>query len=104
MPYFFCRLNPPRPTFAMDMNDDERQLMEQHGAYWMGHMAEGRVVVFGVVGDPAGPWGTCILEADDRSGAEALTHDDPVIQLGDGFGYDTFEMPNAVVAGRQAAA
>ena len=34
MKYFFCKLTPPRPTFAADMTDAERQLMHQHVAYW----------------------------------------------------------------------
>jgi uncharacterized protein len=34
MRYFFCKLTPPRPTFAADMTDAERQLMRQHVAYW----------------------------------------------------------------------
>ena len=33
MPFFFCRLNPPRPDFAKTMTDTERALMGQHAAY-----------------------------------------------------------------------
>jgi uncharacterized protein len=96
LPYFFCRLNPPRPSFALDMTDEERALMEEHGAYWTGHMENGKVVVFGVVGDPAGPWGASIVEVADEGTAQALTVEDPVIVRGDGFSYDIFSMPNAV--------
>ena len=32
--YFFSKLIPPRTSFAFDMNETERALMQQHGAYW----------------------------------------------------------------------
>ena len=41
MKYFFCKLTPPRPTFAIDMTDAERQLMHQHVAYWSELAAQG---------------------------------------------------------------
>ena len=53
--FYFCRLIPPRPTFAMDMNDEERALMQQHAAYWWKKMDEGKVIAFGPVADPQGP-------------------------------------------------
>ncbi len=31
--YFYLKLIPPRPTFAQDITDEERALMEEHGAY-----------------------------------------------------------------------
>ncbi|HYF25964.1 MAG TPA: YciI family protein [Baekduia sp.] len=100
MPHFFCRLNPPRPTFATDMTEAEQQLMAAHGEHWSRLLEDGRVVVFGVVGDPAGPWGVTIVEADDERAARAWTDADPVIARGDGFSYDVFPMPNAVTASR----
>jgi hypothetical protein len=30
MKYFFYRLNPPRPTFVVDMNVAEAKLMQEH--------------------------------------------------------------------------
>ena len=98
MAYYLCRLSPPRPSFAADMTDDERQLMGTHGAYWMDLLEQGRVVVFGLVGDPSGPWGVTVVRVDDESAARALTDDDPVIRQGEGFSYDVFPMPNAVAA------
>jgi len=49
MPHYFLKLNPCRPTFAMDMTDDERAIMQQHVAYWGDLMNKGRVVVYGPV-------------------------------------------------------
>ena len=98
MPHFFCRLSPPRPTFAHDMDDDEAAIMQRHGLYWSAHMEEGKVVVFGAVGDPAGPWGALVLDVDDEASARDLTAGDPAVVSGRGFGYDVFPMLNAVAA------
>src|SRR5215210_7376278 len=97
--YFFCRLNPPRPSFANDMSHEERELMGAHFAYWTPLLEDGRVLVFGLVDDPTGPWGATIVNVDDEEAARALTDDDPVIRAGEGFHYDVFPMPNAVTAG-----
>ncbi len=99
MSYFLCRLNPPRPTFTLDMTDAEQALMGEHGVYWTGQMGKGNVAVFGVVMDPASPWGVTIVEADDEAAARALTDGDPAVRAGAGFSYDVFAMPNAIVAG-----
>ena len=34
MSAFVFRLNAPRPTFALDMTDEERAIMGRHAAYW----------------------------------------------------------------------
>ena len=36
MPHFFLKLNPCRPTFTQDMNDQERAIMQQHVAPTIG--------------------------------------------------------------------
>jgi hypothetical protein len=36
MPHFFLKLIGPRPTFALDMNDAEKQVMQGHFRYWKG--------------------------------------------------------------------
>ncbi|SDR95441.1 hypothetical protein SAMN05216490_0267 [Mucilaginibacter mallensis] len=52
--YFAVKLIPSRPSFAQDLTDDERAVMQQHSAYWRSMMAEEKVLVFGPVLDPAG--------------------------------------------------
>jgi uncharacterized protein YciI len=79
------RLLPPRPTFALDMDDAERAVMGEHSAYWRGLMAEGHVVGFGPVNDPNGPYGIAIAIADDLAQAEALGADDPAVRSGLGL-------------------
>ena len=100
MPHFLCRLNPPRPTFAVDMTDEELALMGEHGVHWSGHLERGDALLFGLVADPAGPWGAAVVEADDEAAARGLTDGDPVIVRGEGFSYDVLAMPNVVVAPR----
>ena len=58
MPYFFCRLNGPRPTFAFDMSDEERAVMQKHATYWHELVAGGDVVLFGPVLDLKVPGGS----------------------------------------------
>jgi len=65
--FFVCRLLPPRPTFLADMTDEERALMQAHGLYWRERMAEGKVIVFGPVADPKGPWGPWCRACVQRS-------------------------------------
>ncbi|MCU1663023.1 MAG: hypothetical protein QOI36_1791 [Pseudonocardiales bacterium] len=76
---FVYRLIGPRPTFAVDMNDDERETMTKHAAYWGQLMVEGRVVAFGPVDDPGGSYGLGIVLADDMSEVEALRDGDPAV-------------------------
>ena len=52
MPHYFLKLNPCRPTFAQDMTNEERAIMQQHVGYWSDLMNKGLVVVFGPVLDP----------------------------------------------------
>jgi uncharacterized protein YciI len=96
VPLFLCRLNPPRPSFAVDMTAEERALMGEHVAYWRGLLDEGRVVAFGPVADPAGGWGVSVLDVEDEAAAQAMIAADPVNVRGDaGFRYDVFAMPGA---------
>ena len=95
MALFFCRLTPPRPSFSVDMTDEERALMGEHVAYWRGLLDEGRVVAFGPVADPDGGWGVSVIEAADDSAVATMIDGDPVRVRGTGFRYDVFAMPGA---------
>jgi hypothetical protein len=102
MHYFVCKLIPPRKTFPNDMSELERNLMRQHGEYWTGHLKRGKVLLFGPVADPDGPYGLCVLALAEnpQSGLEAaqMCRDDP-IQLGSiGFSFAIFPMPRIVHA------
>jgi uncharacterized protein YciI len=73
------RLIAPRPTFALDMSEDERATLMEHGRYWRQLMDEGKAVAFGPVNDPAGSYGLGILIAENLAEAEALRSADPAI-------------------------
>src|SRR5215467_2361550 len=70
--YFFSKLTPPRPSFAFEMNDSERALMQQHGAYWSEVAADGNAIVFGPVADPNGPFGLLVLEVETEAGGPTV--------------------------------
>jgi len=97
MSHYFCRLNPPRPTFARDITDDERAIMARHAAYWRGHLDAGRVEIFGMVADPTAPWGFLVANVEDQAAVSALTAKDPVMVDAHGFSYDVFPMPLGAV-------
>ena|SRR5689334_4933038 len=97
MKTFFCKLVPPRPSFAQDLSEAERKLMQEHAAYWREWMEKGHVVAFGVVADPAGAFGMGIVEVDDDAVVERLTANDPTILSGRGFRFDVFLMPRGAV-------
>ena len=99
MPYFLCRLTPPRVTFAVDMSDDEKALMQTHAAWWLDQIAKGVALLFGPVLDPEGPWGLGIVEVDDESKARALAAGDPVIKAAIGFTYDVLPMQIGAIRG-----
>ncbi|HWY63023.1 MAG TPA: YciI family protein [Rhizomicrobium sp.] len=95
--FFFVRLLPPRPTFITDMSDEERALMQAHAVYWRERMAEGKVIVFGPVADPKGPWGLGVVCVSSAAELDAFKDGDPVIKAGRGFRYESLPMLRAVV-------
>ena len=68
------------PTFVMDMNEEEKKLMQQHSIFWNDLLAKGTALVYGPVLDPKGPYGLAIIEADTEGTAQALCKSDPTIQ------------------------
>ena len=94
--HFLCRLIPPRPSFAMDMTPSERQAMEKHVAYWTGLLQKGKVIAFGPVADPKGPWGVGIISVADEAEARAFQANDPAILASIGLRYEAYPMPRLV--------
>jgi uncharacterized protein len=82
---FVFRLIPPRPEFALDMSPDERATMLEHVGYWAALAEQGRVVAFGPVNDPSGPYGIGIILADSQLDAERLRDGDPALRSSHGF-------------------
>ena len=82
MPTFVFRLKAPRPTFALDMSDEEREVMGRHAAYWQPLIESGQMVLFGPVLDSTGSWGLGVLEADDEDELRAFAAGDPAVVSG----------------------
>jgi uncharacterized protein YciI len=76
---FVFRLQAPRATFALDMTDEEREIMGRHAAHWQPVIDSGRMVVFGPVLDATGSWGLGVVEADDEDELRAFAAQDPVV-------------------------
>ncbi len=85
MPHFFLKLIAPRPTFAKDMSEAERKLMQEHVVYWKKRQDQGQVLVFGPVMDPKGSHGMGIVELADEAQARAFSSGDPVMKANIGF-------------------
>lgn len=79
---FVFRLKAPRPSFALDMTDEEREIMARHAAYWKPFIQSGQMVVFGPVLDGGGSWGLGVIEADDEDELRELAAGDPVVTSG----------------------
>ena len=84
MATFVFRLESPRPTFALDMSDEEREIMGRHAAYWKPLIDSGRMVVFGPVLDRTGSWGLGVVEADDEDELRSFAAGDPAVTTGTG--------------------
>ncbi len=77
--HFFFKLNPPRPTFAADMNDAERGLMLAHAQYLQGHFNAGRVLIYGPVMAGEGAFGMAVFEVENEAEARSIADNDPTI-------------------------
>ena len=99
MAAFFCKLVPPRSTFAMDLSPAEADVMRRHALYWDDLITRGAVRVFalGLVLDPAGAFGIGVMEREDESAVRALTDHDPAITAGIGMHYEIHPMPRGVM-------
>src|SRR5689334_22644344 len=98
MPHFLFKLIAPRPTFAMDMNEGEKRLMQQHAAFWNDLLTKGTALVYGPVLDPKGAYGLAIVEAGSDADAKAICEDDPTIKAN----LHTYELhPMHVFTGNQ---
>lgn len=99
MTVFFCKLVPPRPTFAADLSPAEADVMKRHALYWQELIARGAVRMFalGLVIDPAGAFGIGVMEREDAAAVRELTDRDPAITAGIGMRYEIHPMPRGVM-------
>jgi uncharacterized protein len=79
VPTFVFRLQTPRPNFALDMTEEEREIMTRHAAHWQPLIDSGHMVIFGPVLDGTGSWGLGVVEADNEEKLRALAAKDPAV-------------------------
>jgi uncharacterized protein YciI len=94
MKHFLYKLDPPRPTFHVDMTAAEGKLMLDHVTYWNGLMNKGQVIAFGPVADPKGPYGIAVMQLEDSVDANRLVAHDPTIKADVGFTFAIYPMPD----------
>lgn len=84
MSTFAFRLIAPRPTFALDMSDEERAIMGRHAAHWRPYLEKGQMVVFGPFLAEAGSYGLGVVEVpdDEEDALRAFADRDPVVTTG----------------------
>ncbi|GAA4788705.1 hypothetical protein GCM10023200_24090 [Actinomycetospora chlora] len=82
MTTFVLRLEGPRPTFALDMTDEEREVMARHAAHWQPYLDSGRMVVFGPVLDETGSFGLGVVDGVDEAELRAFAAADPAVTSG----------------------
>jgi uncharacterized protein YciI len=84
MATFVFRLILPRPTFALDMSDEERDVMGRHAAHWAPYLESGQMVIFGPILDSTGSGGLGVVEAQDGQELRLFAGKDPVVTTGTG--------------------
>lgn len=77
--YFLYKLYPPRPTFNLDLNEEEKNVMQQHMQYWVQLTDKRYSIVYGPVFDPKGVFGMAVIEVDDAEEANTLAESDPAV-------------------------
>jgi uncharacterized protein len=82
MTTFVFRLKAPRPNFALDMSDEEREVMGRHAAHWQSYIDSGQMVIFGPVLDSTGSWGLGVVQADDEDEVREFAARDPAVTTG----------------------
>ena len=88
---FFLKLNPCRPSFTLDMTDEEKGVMMQHVGYWKALRDKGFVVALGPVMDPNGGFGLGIIEVDSDEQIKEFMANDPAVKSGVGT-YEFYPM------------
>ena len=96
MAYFLAKLIPPRPTFPLDMSEQERAAMRAHGDYWLPHLNAGLVIAMGPVADPRAPYDVMIANAPSLKMLQDWQAKDPLSALR--FVFENYPMPSIRVA------
>lgn len=77
--HFLYKMYPPRPTFHLDQNENEMQVMQQHMDYWKEQTGRNIAIVYGPVFDPNGVYGIAVIEVNNEVEANEIAKGDPAI-------------------------
>ncbi len=95
--HYYVKLIGPRPTFPMDITPEEKALMQQHVAYTQEKFVAGKILIYGPVMAPTGPFGMAVFEVDDVADVKETLLNDPSVKSG----LNTFEIHAMRVAAAQ---
>ncbi|MGN6341558.1 MAG: YciI family protein [Ginsengibacter sp.] len=79
MKHFFYKLIPPRPDFHLHQSENERAIMQQHGAYWAGLAADKKAIIYGPVFHKEGVFGIAVIASESEEEAKNIANNDPAI-------------------------
>jgi uncharacterized protein YciI len=77
--HFLYKLYPPRPTFHLDQNEDERKVMQQHMEYWKELTNKKNAIIYGPVFDHKGVYGMAVIEVNYERQADEIAKSDPAL-------------------------
>ena len=98
MAWFLSKLIPPRPSFPLDMSEEERAVMLAHQDYWLPQVNAGLVLAMGPVLDPKGAYGVLLANVPSLKMLEDWQDQDPAVLSGRGFAFENASMPQIRVA------
>ena len=77
--HFLYKLYPPRPSFHLDQNEDEKKMMQQHMEYWKALTNQKNAILYGPVFDPKGMYGMAVIEVNDERKADEIAKRYPAL-------------------------
>ena len=80
MQRFLFKLIPPRSSFAQDMDDGERNLMQEHAAYWNHLLGKRYRTCLWPSLRSKRILGMAIIEVENEAAAKGLALNDPTIK------------------------
>jgi uncharacterized protein YciI len=63
------------------MTEAEKEIMQQHVAYWREYMLQGIMLILGPVLDPKGAYGLGIIAVDSEDEVRPLIDNDPASKI-----------------------
>ena len=81
---FVFRLIAPRASFAQDMTNEEREIMDRHAAYWQPYREERTDGDLRAGDRRQRSWGLGVVQAEDEAEVRSFAAGDPFVTSGTG--------------------